>query len=85
MLSPSTQDYDRGQKFEFYRSLASLQDYILIHQDRVHVEYFHREAENRWVLVELKDASATNLRVLDLSLLLSQLYERVEWLPDQKG
>jgi Uma2 family endonuclease len=80
VLSPSTQDYDRGQKFEFYRSLPSLRDYLLIHQDSAHVEYFHKEAENRWVLTELKgvDASLT-LRSIELTLPLAQIYERVEW------
>ena len=38
VLSPSTEAYDRGAKFDHYRSIASLQTYLLIAQDRAHVE-----------------------------------------------
>lgn len=42
VLSPSTEAYDRGEKFELYRQLSSLQDYVLIHQDKKKVEVFSR-------------------------------------------
>lgn len=47
VLSDSTQDYDRGRKFEHYRSLSSFTEYLLIAQDRCHVEHFVRQADNR--------------------------------------
>lgn len=43
VLSPSTAAYDRGEKFEYYKQLASLQEYILVSQDRVRVEHYRRQ------------------------------------------
>jgi len=55
VLSTSTGDYDRGEKFENYRTLPSLIDYLTISQQRPHVEHYTRQAENRWLLVEYAD------------------------------
>ena len=48
VLSPSTEVYDRGEKFAHYQELASLREYILVSQDRIHVEHF-RLTETQWV------------------------------------
>jgi len=50
VLSPSTEAYDRGEKFAIYRSLDSLQEYVLIAQDRISVEVFTRQTDGRWLL-----------------------------------
>ena len=47
VLSPSTEAYDRGEKFAHYQKLASLREYLLVSQDRIHVEHF-RLAETQW-------------------------------------
>jgi Uncharacterized protein conserved in cyanobacteria len=47
VLSESTQGYDRGGKFEQYRTLESFKEYLLISQDKPHVEHFVRQADNR--------------------------------------
>ena len=47
VLSPSTAAYDRGEKFEYYKQLASLQEYLLISQDSVRVEHYCRQ-ETQW-------------------------------------
>ncbi len=52
VLSKSTEDYDRGTKFEMYRRLPSLQDYVLVSQDKMHVEHFQRQPDGRWILEE---------------------------------
>jgi Uma2 family endonuclease len=80
VLSPSTEDYDRGSKFQFYRSLASLHDYLLIHQDSPLVEHFHKLPDSRWVLSEYQDLSATiELASLGVELAIERIYERVDW------
>ena len=48
VLSPSTEVYDRGEKFAHYQELASLREYLLVSQDRIHVEHF-RLIETQWV------------------------------------
>jgi len=50
VLSPSTEAYDRGAKFECYRTLDSLQHYLLIAQDRVSIDLYSRGSDGRWVL-----------------------------------
>lgn len=80
VLSPSTQDYDRGQKFEFYRSLPSLQDYLIIHQDQIRLEYYHKLADRQWVLLELNDSEAPlTIQSLNFEIPLHRIYERVDW------
>jgi Uma2 family endonuclease len=81
VLSPSTQDYDRGQKFEFYRALASLKDYLIIHQDQIYIEYYHKLADRQWVLTEFSDIEATlTIQSLNFEIPIRRLYERVDWL-----
>jgi Uma2 family endonuclease len=50
VLSPSTESYDRGRKFEHYRSIETLHDYILVSQDRVLVEHYARQKAAAWLL-----------------------------------
>ena len=57
VLSPSTAAFDRGEKFEHYKQLASLQEYMLISQNRVHVEHYLRR-EDRWTLTEFRGIDA---------------------------
>lgn len=52
ILSPSTEAYDRGDKFAHYRRLPSLMEYVLIAQDKIRVEHYIRQ-DRRWVLTEL--------------------------------
>ena len=81
VLSESTKDYDRGQKFEFYRTIPTLRDYVLIHQDRVHIEYYHKLEDGRWLLTEIGDPEALLiLETVDLTLPVRSIYERVDWL-----
>src|SRR5262245_35340594 len=53
VLSPSTEDFDRGRKFKQYRGIASLQDYILVSQNQIQVEHFTRQESDTWILRDL--------------------------------
>ena len=78
VLSRSTADYDRGTKFVHYRTLPSLMEYLLIAQDRVHVEHFVRQADGQWLLFETEDlASILELPSLGCTLALRDVYRRV--------
>ncbi|MDQ5910013.1 MAG: Uma2 protein [Pseudomonadota bacterium] len=78
VLSPSTEAYDRGDKFEHYRRLASLSDYILVAQHRCRIEHFSRQADGRWLLVEVNDLQADlALDSISCALPLAEIYERV--------
>lgn len=50
VLSPSTADDDRGQKFNHYRQLATLQDYVLIDREQMRVDRYHRLSDRHWDL-----------------------------------
>lgn len=82
VLSNSTKDYDRGDKFQQYRTLESLQHYILINQDSIQVEHFKKIAPFEWLLTELNQIAATlKLTNPDLTLALSDIYDRVDLSP----
>ena len=78
MLSPSTEAYKRGAKFAHYRSIESLQTYVLIAQDVPHIEMFERQPDGRWLLSEVKGLDASvSLEAVGCDLELEAVYERV--------
>jgi Uma2 family endonuclease len=77
VLSPSTESYDRGMKFEYYRSIESLSYYLLIDQTRRHVELFERQSQDRWLLTEPLERLA--LAGLDIGLEMDDIYSQVEF------
>lgn len=79
VLSESTEAYDRGRKFEHYRSLASCTDYLLVAQDHVRVEHFSRQPEQGWLLTEAGGLDdVVGLPSIGCELSLSEIYERVD-------
>ena len=84
VLSESTKDYDRGGKFEHYRSLTSLTEYILIAQDKPHVEHFVRQPDNRWLLAETNRLDDTiHLPSIACHLELAEVYDKVDILASE--
>jgi len=80
ILSPSTETYDRGEKFRHYRLLESLFDYVLVSQERVQVEVLTRGSEGLWSSVLYNERSDRfTLRTLDCALTLAEIYEAVEF------
>lgn len=78
VLSPSTEAYDRGAKFDHYRSIESLQTYLLIAQDRAHLERFERQ-ENGWLLTVAKELETSlRLETIGCELAIADVYERVD-------
>ncbi len=59
VLSPSTEERDRGIKLFGYRSLPSLSVCLLVAQDRVWVEHWTRQDDGRWLVAEIADREAT--------------------------
>ncbi len=76
VLSLSTEAYDRGKKFQHYRTLDSLQEYLLIAQDSAHVERYVRQAAHEWLLQEFTGLDqVVPLTVLACTLPLAAVYE----------
>ena len=79
VLSPSTEAYDRGRKFEQYKSIESLREYLLVASDRVHADLYTRQADGRWMLTSADTLeSALTLESVGAQLTLVDLYEKVE-------
>jgi len=79
VLSPSSEAYDRGGKFEHYRKLSSVTEYVLISQEKPHVEHYVRQPDNQWLLSEASGLSDTiQLPSINCILALSEVYEKVE-------
>ena len=78
VLSDSTEKYDRGAKFERYRAIPTLADYLLVAQDRVHVELYTRQPNAAWILREWNDAGAKiEIASLGCSVAISEIYAKV--------
>ncbi len=90
VLSESTERYDRGAKFGHYRQLASVQEYLLVAQDRPSVERYVREPAagdsppeaDRWVLTAVTDAAGSLLlESVGVEVTLADIYDRVVFPP----
>jgi len=80
VLSDSTKDYDRGGKFEIYRHLPGLLDYILVSQDIIHVEHFVKQASNQWLLTEYSVIThVLEITQLGETLTLADIYDKVDF------
>jgi Uma2 family endonuclease len=78
VLSESTEGYDRGKKFEFYRAIPSLRHYLLIAQERVHLEYFQKMASGLWTLQEFNDLDdILKIETLGVEIPLNRIYNKV--------
>jgi len=79
VLSPSTEAYDRGEKFAHYRRLESLTDYVLIAQDKARVEHYVRQGE-QWVLTSIDSLDGTlHLASIGCEVALRDIYAMVEF------
>lgn len=78
VLSPSTEGYDHGKKFGHYRTVPSLQLYLMVAQDVGHVELYERQADSRWLLYETRDFEETlELPKIGATLALRDIYDGV--------
>ena len=78
VLSKSTQNYDQGDKFLYYRSLPEFQEYILISQSRPYVMQYNKTQENKWLLTEYEGENASlSLTSVNFALSFQEIYEGV--------
>ncbi|MEI6179526.1 MAG: Uma2 family endonuclease [Chloroflexales bacterium] len=83
ILSDSTERYDRGMKFQNYRTIDTLRDYILIAQDHHHIEHFSRQDGGLWVLQEaISDVDDIRILSIECTLNVQDVYEKVEFEQD---
>ena len=78
VLSPSTQAFDRSEKFSFYRTLSSLKEYVLISQQEPLVEVFYKHDEKNWMFTVSKGLEdIAELRSVAYELALKKIYHKI--------
>jgi Uma2 family endonuclease len=90
ILSDSTEAFDRGDKFTYYKSIESFIEYLLIAQHRPHVTQYVKQSDNSWSYKEVNELSEKiYIASLDCELKLEELYQDVVFpsdvLPFQRG
>ncbi|MFT4017842.1 MAG: Uma2 family endonuclease [Agriterribacter sp.] len=79
ILSPSTKNYDRGEKFKLYRDIPTLKEYILVDSESVHIEIFRLNAVGHWELEEYKSTEKIiYIKTVDEHIPVADIYEGVK-------
>jgi Uma2 family endonuclease len=80
VVSPSSEKYDRSQKFELYRAIPTFEHYLIIDQQRVYVEYHHKTGPNKWEMEIFTDLNQTlQLEKPDIAISLTNLYDKIKF------
>lgn len=80
VLSKSTKSYDRDEKFAAYRTISTLQEYILINQYSMHIEQYFKTDNNKWIFSEFNDAEENlNLASIPCQISLADIYDKVDF------
>ncbi len=78
VLSPSTAEFDKGDKFVEYKQIASLMDYVLIEQDKMQVTHYARQSPIQWTVTDYTKADdRIVLAPLNLDLTLAAIYQEI--------
>lgn len=77
VLSPSTEAYDRGDKFGFYRRSASLQEYVLVSTQSVQLDIYRRNFRNRWEIISFSAAEIVELESIQLNVPIQEIYRNI--------
>jgi Uma2 family endonuclease len=86
VLSKSTQDYDRGNKFAAYRTLPTFQEYVLVDQYNCQVEHYAKTGDKQWVFREYDQMeNSVQLVSIPFAIALAEIYDKVEFEPTQEG
>lgn len=86
VLSPSTKDYDRGTKFQHYRTIDTLREYVVISQEMRHIEQYIRQSGDEWLLREFEQPEQVlGLESIGCTLDLQGVYEKVAFLQPEAG
>jgi len=77
VLSPSTEAYDRGRKFGYYRACPTLQEYVLVDSQRQAIDLYRRQTENLWTFHPFGPDDEVELKSINVHFPLASVYEDV--------
>lgn len=80
VLSPSTADYDKGAKFDHYRTIESLKEYILVWQDKKRIAHYTKQFDESWILRDfIGEEAEIILSSIECSLTMDDIYDKVDF------
>lgn len=80
VLSPSTADYDKGTKFDHYRTIETLREYVLVWQDKKRIALYTRQADESWILRDfIGEEAEIVLRSIECVLNVEDIYDKVDF------
>lgn len=80
VLSKSTQNYDKSEKFAAYRTIPTFQEYVLIDQYSMHVEHYAKTEPHKWIFTEYDDPKAIlSLTSVSFQIELAEIYDKVDF------
>jgi Uma2 family endonuclease len=77
VLSPSTEGYDRGGKFNLYRWSESLQDYVLVNTNKIELDLYQKNDRSRWEIINFESGSSIELKSINLTFPIEQIYDGI--------
>jgi Uma2 family endonuclease len=77
VLSPSTENYDRTQKFKSYRQIPTLQDFVLVDSATLSVEVYHRGTGKLWLYYQYEAGETIVLESVEFECPIEQIYEGI--------
>lgn len=81
VLSPSTEAYDRGNKFKMYRRNPQLQEYLLVDSEAISIDLFRRATQDTWQILNYQAGSSIELKSVNLTLPIETIYEDIVFEP----
>ncbi len=79
VLSDSTESYDRGKKFQMYREIETLEEYVLVSTNEKKIEVFKKVNQKQWLLSEYKMDESVLFESIESSFSMEEIYEKVEF------
>jgi Uma2 family endonuclease len=77
VLSPSTEAYDRGDKFAMYRLSPSLQDYVLVSANKIAIDIYNKDERGKWDIINYRSGDVVELASINLTFPIEQIYEDI--------
>jgi len=79
VLSPSTEKYDRHDKFMSYKNIPSFMEYVMVRQDKMKVETWFREETHLWRETTFSDEGDIKLASIGISISIDKIYRNIEF------
>jgi Uma2 family endonuclease len=83
VLSPSTEAYDRGNKFRMYRRNSNLKDYVLVDSKQMAIDLYRKDESGNWYIVNYEAGESIELKSINLTCSIEQIYEDIIFVQEE--